>query len=87
MFNLKSSQMSYLALSTSFEYLCYGSTAIINTINLFQCWDRFYKSESDIYRRQILTHKDGSRTERVSQIIQSVYFSYQEFLFCITASN
>ena len=28
--NLKSSLMSYSAPSDSFEYLCYGSTAIIN---------------------------------------------------------
>ena len=29
-FNLKSSQMSWVAVSASFEYLCYGSTATIN---------------------------------------------------------
>ena len=29
-FNLKLSQMSSLALSDSFEYLCYGSTTIRN---------------------------------------------------------
>ena len=27
--------------------------------------DRLYKSESDVDRRQILTYKDGHRTERV----------------------
>ena len=31
----------------------------------FQCRDRLYTSESDVYRRQILTYKDGPRTERV----------------------
>ena len=56
-FNLKSSQMSYLALSASFEYLCYGSTAIRNSL-LFQCGDRLYTSESDVSRRQILTYKE-----------------------------
>ena len=30
-YNLKSSEMCYLALSYLFEYLYYGSTAIINT--------------------------------------------------------
>ena len=40
--------MSYLALSASFEYLCYGSTAIIN-ISLFQYEIGF--------RRQNLTSK------------------------------
>ena len=31
----------------------------------FQCGDRLYASESDVYRRQILTSKDGPRAERV----------------------
>ena len=31
----------------------------------FQCGNRLYTSESDVYRRQILTHKDSPRTERV----------------------
>ena len=46
-----------IAVSASFEYLCYGSTAIINII-LFQCGDRLWTSESDVYRRQNLTSKD-----------------------------
>ena len=29
----------------------------------FQCGDRLYTSESDVNRRQILTYKDGPRTE------------------------
>ena len=32
---------------------------------LFQWEDRLWTSESDVYRRQILTYKDGPRTERV----------------------
>ena len=31
----------------------------------FPCGDRLYTPESDVYRRQILTYKDGPRTERV----------------------
>ena len=31
----------------------------------FQSGDRLYTSESDVYGRQILPYKDGSRTERV----------------------
>ena len=31
----------------------------------FQSGDRLYTSESDVYRRQILTYKDGPRAERV----------------------
>ena len=32
-------------------------------LQFFQCGDRLYKSESDAYRRQILTYKDGPRAE------------------------
>ena len=32
----------------------------------FQCWNRLYTSESDVYRRQILSYNDGPRTERVN---------------------
>ena len=39
--------MSQLALSALFEYLRYGSTAIINIL-IFQCGDRLYMSESDM---------------------------------------
>ena len=33
--------------------------------HFFQCGDRLYTSECDVYRRYILTYKDGPRTERV----------------------
>ena len=48
--------MSQLALPDSFEYLCYGSTAIRNIL-LFQYGDRLKSSQSDVYGRQILTTK------------------------------
>ena len=57
--------MSLLALSDSFENLCYRSTVIINILILLARGDRLYTSESDVYRRQILTYKDGLSTERV----------------------
>ena len=57
--------MSQLALFDSFEYICHLSTTIMN-IYFFQCGDRLYTSESDVYRRQILTYKDGPRTEGVN---------------------
>ena len=65
-FNLKSSYMPYIALSASFEYLCYGSIyGIINILGIFlSARGRHYKSESNVYRRQILSYKDGSRAER-----------------------
>ena len=44
------------SLSESFEYLCYGSTASRNILIL---------TESDVFRRQILTTKVGPRTVRV----------------------
>ena len=55
--------MSYSVLSDSFEYLCYGSTAIINIVSL-SVHDRLYTSESDVYRCQVLTYKDDPRTVR-----------------------
>ena len=32
--------------------------------------DRLYTSESDVYRRQILTYKDGPRADRVNRPTQ-----------------
>ena len=36
--------------------------------SFFQCGDRLYTSESAVYRRQILTYKDGSRAESLSRL-------------------
>ena len=58
--------MSQLALSVSLEYLCYGSTAIKN----MQILSARGSSESDVYRLQILTHKDGPRAERVNEMMK-----------------
>ena len=57
--NLKSSLMSQLSLSASFEYLCYGSIAII-MFSIMQRGDRLYTSEPDVYRWQIQTSKGGT---------------------------
>ena len=51
-----------------FEYICYRST-VIGNILIFLVRGRLYTSESDVYRRQILTYKDGPRTERVNLTI------------------
>ena len=59
--------MAQLALSESFKYICYGSAAIRNML-IFSARDRLYTSGSDVYRRQILTYKDGPRTERVKPL-------------------
>ena len=45
-FNFKPSEMTLLALSGSFEYMCYGSAAILNVYS-FNAWIDF--------RRQNLT--------------------------------
>ena len=37
-----------------------------------QSGDRFYTSESDVCRRQILTYKDDPRTERIKIFIMAV---------------
>ena len=37
----------------------------LEIIHFFQCGDRLYTSESDVYRRQTLTHKDDPRAERL----------------------
>ena len=54
--------MSKSGLSDSFEYL-----RPLELFQFFQCGDCLYTSESDVYRRQIMTYKDGPRTERVSE--------------------
>ena len=57
--------MSQLDLSDSFEYLCYGSTAIINISYSYSAGIDFKSTESDFYRRQILRTKVDPRTARV----------------------
>ena len=37
-----------------------------------QSGDRFYTSESDVCRRQILTYKDGPRTEGIKILIMAL---------------
>ena len=37
----------------------------LEIFQLFPRGDRLYTSESDVYRRQILTYEDGPRAQRV----------------------
>ena len=71
-FNLKPSQMFWLGISDSFEYLCYGSTAIINVL-LFQCGINFRRQHlTSIYRCQNLMSmqmKVDPRNERVKDTL------------------
>ena len=57
--------MSQLALSDSFDYLCYGSMSIRNIFTL-SVWGGLYTSESDVCRRQILMAKVDPRPVRVN---------------------
>ena len=54
--------MFWFALSALFEYryLCYEPTAIIHYVIISV---HLQTSEYDVYRRQILTYKDGPRAE------------------------
>ena len=58
--------MSQLALSTSFDYPCHGPTAIIYFSKNLPVRGPSLDMESEVYRRQIPTCKNGSRTERVN---------------------
>ena len=62
-----------LAISDSFEYLCYGSRPAINI-----CGDRLSSSESDVYRRHILTTKVDPRAVRVKDNITTVIRSVHQ---------
>ena len=58
--------MSWLALSASYEYLCYGSTSLWSmTIIIILILPVRGASLYVRSRRQILTYKDGPRDERV----------------------
>ena len=81
-FDLKSSQMY---LSGSFENL-FASTARINIL-FFQCGDRLYTTESDVYRRLILTYKDDPRAERVKKEMQEDQKSGKVFFLESTPSS
>ena len=64
--------MSYSALSIFFEYLCYGIKHIL--ILSVRGSSTFYTSDSDAYRRQIPTYKDGPRAEtKIGYILVFVF--------------
>ena len=44
----------------------------IANILILRRGDRLFTSESDVYRRQILTYKDGTRTEKITTFIMAV---------------
>ena len=62
--------MSQSALSASFEHLCYGSANIIHILILSVMGP---SSESDVYRRQILTYQDGSGLPASNDVKSIVY--------------
>ena len=64
--------MSWLALSYSFEYLCYGSTAIGKYCISFSAETVFIRCLQTLNRRQILTCKDIPRAEKGTNLFLSV---------------
>ena len=64
--------MSYSGLSDSFEYLCYGSTAIRNIFTA-TVGGGGSTSEFDVYRRQILTSKVDPRIIKVKYPLQGTH--------------
>ena len=50
----------FILIPMLWAYVCF------NYVNYFSAGTVFYTSESDVYRRQILTYKDGPRAERVN---------------------
>ena len=59
------------ALYHNFSWLFLGENADRDG-EPFQSGGRLYTSESDVYRRQILTYKDGPRTEIVKIFLMAV---------------
>ena len=43
-----------------------------NWVQPFERGDRFYTSEFDVSRRQILTYKDGPHTEKIAIFLTAV---------------
>ena len=77
--------MSWSALSDSFEYLCYGSTPIINiftlrpTVRGSNLVVRMRRQITDVYRRQILKTKVIPRTHIY---LKKIFFlSPQKYIF------
>ena len=63
--------MTLLALSASFEYLCYGSKPLFN-INSF--------CAGTVFRRKDLISKDGPRAERLGVYRWIVFFRSQQVI-------
>ena len=65
--------------SASFEYICYGSTAIVSC-SFFQCRDRLYRSESVVPRCQLLMSGVVPHTEWVklcpAELSADIFHSY-----------
>ena len=95
-FYLKSSYISYLTRSASFEYLCYGSTDFYKYKISFSAGTVFIRHTILTHkdgRCQILTYKDGLRAEKENQAkdknfqgirtdVSNNYHQFIEFLIC-----
>ena len=59
----------------------------LELFKFFQRGQRLYTSESDVYRRHILTYKDGPRAERVNRLsrLYSLFtFFYHHIIYQLT---
>ena len=72
--------MFYLALSDSFEYLCFGSTTIRNIVILSVRGPSLNVRIG--HRRQSLTYKEGPRAERVKV---NLYFENPHYCMIIVS--
>ena len=57
-----------MIINDSFEYLYVMSPRPLEIFSIFQRGDRLYTSESDVYRRQILTYKDDPLAEGLTMM-------------------
>ena len=57
--------MSYLSISASFEYLCYGSTTVINIL-ILSAREPSLDVRNDVYKERILTSEVDPRAKRVN---------------------
>ena len=56
----------------------------LEIFKLLRCGDRLYTSETDVYRRQNLTYKDGPLAERVSQVVPGMTTSPSKHCYITT---
>ena len=82
---LKSSQISQLFLLHLNTYVM--GQWLLWILQYFQCRDRPYTSDSDVYKRQILTFEDGPRAVGIKIIIIPLSTTLQSLLLWMKVSE